>query len=182
MLPGLWLWQDNSWKNLFSYIGPGFLVSIAYIDPGNCKIKQIHFHSVSLSISLLPLVYPLTFSLGTSCSWDGSTGWSTVQIWGVPYFYLFFPLVCYFSSHFFCFICLSYLPFKVPNTIDWSSSIQLCVSHAYLYLRIMIILFLSQLLWIILVASCAALIIQSLAARLGVVTGWYFDPCNNYIC
>jgi hypothetical protein len=49
--------------------------------------------------------------------------------------------------------------------------------HAYLYLRIMIILFLSQLLWIILVASCAALIIQSLAARLGVVTGWYFDLC-----
>ena len=124
MLPGLWHWQKNSWKNLFSYVGPGFLVSIAYIDPGNCKIK----HSVSLSISLLSLVYPLTFSLGTSCSWDGSTGWSTVQIWGVPYFYLFFPLVCYFSSPFFCFICLSYLPFKVPNTIDWSSSIQLCVS------------------------------------------------------
>ena len=174
MLPGLWHWQKNSWKNLFSYVGPGFLVSIAYIDPGNCKIK----HSVSLSISLLSLVYPLTFSLGTSCSWDGSTGWSTVQIWGAPYFYLFFPLVCYFSSPFFCFICLSYLPFKVPNSIDWS-----LYAHAYLYLRIMIILFLlSQLLWIILVASCAALIIQSLAARLGVVTGWYFDPCNNYIC
>ncbi|CAI0420772.1 unnamed protein product [Linum tenue] len=25
----------KSWKNLFSYMGPGFLVSIAYIDPGN---------------------------------------------------------------------------------------------------------------------------------------------------
>ncbi|GLU21979.1 hypothetical protein SLE2022_380820 [Rubroshorea leprosula] len=25
----------RSWKNLFSYMGPGFLVSIAYIDPGN---------------------------------------------------------------------------------------------------------------------------------------------------
>ncbi|XP_022723909.1 metal transporter Nramp1 isoform X2 [Durio zibethinus] len=25
----------KSWKNLFAYIGPGFLVSIAYIDPGN---------------------------------------------------------------------------------------------------------------------------------------------------
>lgn len=35
-----------------------------------------------------------------------------------------------------------------------------------------------QLLWIILVASCAALIIQSLAARLGVVTGWYFMFVN----
>lgn len=25
----------TSWKNLFAYMGPGFLVSIAYIDPGN---------------------------------------------------------------------------------------------------------------------------------------------------
>ncbi|KAL6334199.1 hypothetical protein AAG906_006788 [Vitis piasezkii] len=25
----------KSWKNLFAYMGPGFLVSIAYIDPGN---------------------------------------------------------------------------------------------------------------------------------------------------
>lgn len=29
--------QKKSWKNFFSYLGPGFLVSIAYIDPGNCK-------------------------------------------------------------------------------------------------------------------------------------------------
>lgn len=27
--------QEKSWKNLFAYMGPGFLVSIAYIDPGN---------------------------------------------------------------------------------------------------------------------------------------------------
>ncbi|KAL2330571.1 hypothetical protein Fmac_018152 [Flemingia macrophylla] len=27
--------KRRSWKNLFSYMGPGFLVSIAYIDPGN---------------------------------------------------------------------------------------------------------------------------------------------------
>ncbi|MCD7449453.1 Metal transporter nramp1, partial [Datura stramonium] len=27
--------DKKSWKNIFSYIGPGFLVSIAYIDPGN---------------------------------------------------------------------------------------------------------------------------------------------------
>ncbi|KAL6570279.1 Metal transporter nramp1 [Orobanche minor] len=27
--------DKNSWKNLFAYMGPGFLVSIAYIDPGN---------------------------------------------------------------------------------------------------------------------------------------------------
>ncbi|KAA8531527.1 hypothetical protein F0562_006236 [Nyssa sinensis] len=25
----------KSWKNLCAYMGPGFLVSIAYIDPGN---------------------------------------------------------------------------------------------------------------------------------------------------
>ena len=34
--------QKKSWKNFFSYlIGPGFLVSIAYIDPGNCKIRSL---------------------------------------------------------------------------------------------------------------------------------------------
>ncbi|GMQ09219.1 hypothetical protein CsSME_00052672 [Camellia sinensis var. sinensis] len=27
--------DKKSWRNLFAYIGPGFLVSIAYIDPGN---------------------------------------------------------------------------------------------------------------------------------------------------
>ncbi|XP_038974195.1 metal transporter Nramp3-like isoform X2 [Phoenix dactylifera] len=68
--------ERKSWKNLFAYIGPGFLVSIAYIDPGNFET-------------------------------------------------------------------------------DLQSGAQ------YKY----------ELLWIILVASCAALIIQSLAAKLGVVTG-----------
>ncbi|XP_020270393.1 metal transporter Nramp3-like isoform X2 [Asparagus officinalis] len=68
--------EKTSWKNFFSYLGPGFLVSIAYIDPGNFET-------------------------------------------------------------------------------DLQSGAQ------YKY----------ELLWIILVASCAALVIQSLAARLGVVTG-----------
>ncbi|GAV72358.1 Nramp domain-containing protein [Cephalotus follicularis] len=68
--------DKKSWKNLFAYTGPGFLVSIAYIDPGNLET-------------------------------------------------------------------------------DLQSGAQ------YKY----------ELLWIILVASCAALIIQSLAANLGVVTG-----------
>ncbi|RDY02369.1 Metal transporter Nramp6, partial [Mucuna pruriens] len=66
----------KSWKNLFAYVGPGFLVSIAYIDPGNFET-------------------------------------------------------------------------------DLQSGAQ------YKY----------ELLWIILVASCAALLIQSMAANLGVVTG-----------
>ncbi|XWS20530.1 hypothetical protein CRYUN_Cryun31cG0109100 [Craigia yunnanensis] len=66
----------KSWKNLFAYIGPGFLVSIAYIDPGN-----------------------------------------------------------------------------------FESDLQSGAQYKY------------GLLWIILVASCAAVVIQSLAASLGVVTG-----------
>ncbi|KAH9288326.1 hypothetical protein KI387_032443, partial [Taxus chinensis] len=68
--------ERRSWKNLFAYIGPGFLVSIAYIDPGNFET-------------------------------------------------------------------------------------DLRAGAQYKY----------ELLWIILVASCAALVIQSLAANLGVVTG-----------
>ncbi|XP_038993335.1 metal transporter Nramp6-like isoform X1 [Hibiscus syriacus] len=66
----------KSWKNLFAYMGPGFLVSIAYIDPGN-----------------------------------------------------------------------------------FETDLQAGAQYKY------------GLLWIILVASCAALVIQSLAANLGVVTG-----------
>lgn len=40
--------QKSSWKNLFAYMGPGFLVSIAYIDPGNCKVlsPQPQFTSI----------------------------------------------------------------------------------------------------------------------------------------
>lgn len=68
--------DKKSWKNFFAYLGPGFLVSIAYIDPGN-----------------------------------------------------------------------------------FETDLQSGASYKY------------GLLWIILVASCAALIIQSLAANLGVVTG-----------
>nr|GMC77777.1 metal transporter Nramp6-like [Ipomoea batatas] len=73
----------KSWKNFFSYLGPGFLVCIAYIDPGNFQ--------------------------------------TDLQA-GAQYKY---------GKHF----------------------------------------FLLQLLWIILLASFAALLIQSLAANLGVVTG-----------
>ncbi|GFZ17243.1 NRAMP metal ion transporter 6 [Actinidia rufa] len=68
--------DKKSWRNLFAYMGPGFLVSIAYIDPGN-----------------------------------------------------------------------------------FETDLQAGAQYKY------------GLLWIILVASCAALIIQSLAANLGVVTG-----------
>ncbi|WOL18831.1 metal transporter Nramp3 [Canna indica] len=68
--------ERKSWKNLFAYMGPGFLVSIAYIDPGN-----------------------------------------------------------------------------------FETDLQAGAQFKY------------ELLWIILLASCSALVIQSLAAKLGVVTG-----------
>ncbi|ESW07809.1 hypothetical protein PHAVU_010G160800 [Phaseolus vulgaris] len=68
----------TSWKNLFAYVGPGFLVSIAYIDPGN-----------------------------------------------------------------------------------FETDLQSGAKYKY------------ELLWIILVASCAALLIQTMAANLGVVTGMH---------
>ncbi|XP_050230689.1 metal transporter Nramp1-like [Mercurialis annua] len=75
----------KSWKNLFSYMGPGFLVSIAYIDPGN-----------------------------------------------------------------------------------FETDLQAGAQYKY------------GLLWIILVASCAALVIQSLAANLGVVTGKHLaEHCRS---
>ncbi|KAK7262001.1 hypothetical protein RIF29_28329 [Crotalaria pallida] len=68
--------DKRSWRNLFAYMGPGFLVSIAYIDPGN---------------------FETDLQSGAKCKYE--------------------------------------------------------------------------LLWIILVASCAALVIQTMAANLGVVTG-----------
>ncbi|CAK9157455.1 unnamed protein product [Ilex paraguariensis] len=75
----------KSWKNFFAYMGPGFLVSIAYIDPGNLE-----------------------------------------------------------------------------------SDLRAGALYKY------------GLLWVILVASCSALIIQSLAANLGVVTGKHLaEHCRN---
>jgi hypothetical protein len=65
-------------------------------------------------------------------------------------------------------ICLSYLPFR----LSFFHSVMSCLSLTTNYDHILQL----QLLWIILVASCAALIIQSLAARLGVVTGLVFLP------
>ncbi|CAJ1954985.1 unnamed protein product [Sphenostylis stenocarpa] len=77
--------DKRSWKNLFAYMGPGFLVSIAYIDPGN-----------------------------------------------------------------------------------FETDLQAGAQYKY------------ELLWIILVASCAALAIQSMAANLGVVTGKHLaEHCRN---
>nr|QDC27811.1 natural resistance-associated macrophage protein 6 [Sedum plumbizincicola] len=77
--------DKTSWKNFFAYLGPGFLVSIAYIDPGN-----------------------------------------------------------------------------------FETDLQAGAQYKY------------ELLWIILVASCAALVIQSLAANLGVVTGKHLaEHCRN---
>ncbi|CAL0332337.1 unnamed protein product [Lupinus luteus] len=77
--------DKRSWKNLFRYMGPGFLVSIAYIDPGN-----------------------------------------------------------------------------------FETDLQAGAQYRY------------ELLWIILVASCAALLIQTMAANLGVVTGKHLaEHCRD---
>ena len=62
-------------------------------------------------------------------------------------------------------------------SICLSVCVCVCISDCFIFQRSVIyclLLFItdfSQLLWIILLASCAALIIQSLAANLGVVTG-----------
>lgn len=29
--------ETPKWKKVLGYIGPGILVSVAYLDPGNCK-------------------------------------------------------------------------------------------------------------------------------------------------
>lgn len=55
--------QKKSWKNLFAYMGPGFLVSIAYIDPGNCKICSFAAKKKICSFSLLQYFQFSSFSL-----------------------------------------------------------------------------------------------------------------------
>lgn len=124
--------QRRSWKNLFAYMGPGFLVSIAYIDPGNCKI---------------------TLFLIFFFSNEGKTNSETVYLW---YSYNNLQLRRIFRlGHNINMRCIdTFLVIFNPT----SSVFHFC-------------LFFLQLLWIILVASCAALVIQSMAANLGVVTG-----------
>jgi hypothetical protein len=62
-----------------------------------------------------------------------------------------------------------HMPIHLPFRLTFFHSVMLCLSLTKNYDHILQL----QLLWIILVASRVALIIQSLAARLGVVTGWY---------
>ncbi|KAG6497413.1 hypothetical protein ZIOFF_045312 [Zingiber officinale] len=96
--------QKPTWKRFMAYVGPGFLVSMAYIDPGNCN---------SLSLSLSFIVY--------------------LQLCGCDINLLFF--------------------------VEVETDLQAGADHKY------------QLLWVILIGLLFALIIQSLAANLGVVTG-----------
>ncbi|KAK2966450.1 hypothetical protein RJ640_005429 [Escallonia rubra] len=35
--------QKHGWRNFLTYVGPGFLVSIAYIDPGNSTLDNPHW-------------------------------------------------------------------------------------------------------------------------------------------
>ncbi|MQM03929.1 hypothetical protein Taro_036712 [Colocasia esculenta] len=88
--------KKPEWKKFLGHIGPGFLVSMAYLDPGNCE-------------SLIPL------SL----------------------------------SSLLCVLC----------ALALETDLQAGANHGY------------ELLWIVLVGLVFALIIQSLAANLGVVTG-----------
>ena len=70
-------------------------------------------------------------------------------------------------------------PSKVWNTMDRTSFIY-HTSISWLSVpRTITIFFRWQLLWIILIASCAALVIQSLAASLGVVTGQFYETCST---
>lgn len=76
--------QKTSWKNLFAYMGPGFLVSIAYIDPGNCKITTSQF------VMLTKFDTSPWLSFDCICySWNWSTVRSSVQVWGMDIFFLF---------------------------------------------------------------------------------------------
>lgn len=43
--------QEPAWKKFLSHIGPGFMVCLAYLDPGNSNILSLnlfsHTHMVS---------------------------------------------------------------------------------------------------------------------------------------
>ena len=67
-------------------MGPGFLVSIAYIDPGNCKIPLLH-------VSYLTIIYEVHYWLlfAYACSWNWFTVRSPIQVWGG---YILSLLIC----------------------------------------------------------------------------------------
>ncbi|KAJ8452866.1 hypothetical protein Cgig2_014629 [Carnegiea gigantea] len=117
--------DKKSWKNIFSYMGPGFLVSIAYIDPGNFEtdLQSGAQYKYGVCIFALETVH---------CS---------------------FVIFQQSSAEVIMSIYHTIVEFLVKPLKAEYNRIALC------------------LLWIILVASCAALIIQSMAANLGVVTG-----------
>ena len=36
-----------SWRKFLSFVGPGFFISIGYIDPGNCTLLSASFNRIS---------------------------------------------------------------------------------------------------------------------------------------
>lgn len=80
--------QRKSWKNLFSYLGPGFLVSIAYIDPGNCKISIFHPSILREIYHSCVLWFFLFSQLCLNFSWNWFAGRSPIQVWGVQVSFL----------------------------------------------------------------------------------------------
>ena len=45
------LTQEPAWKRFLCHVGPGFMVSLAYLDPGNCTRHTLNFIPFLLSTS-----------------------------------------------------------------------------------------------------------------------------------
>jgi hypothetical protein len=43
--------QEPAWKRFLAHIGPGFMVSLAYLDPGNCEHLLLSLSPCSVSLS-----------------------------------------------------------------------------------------------------------------------------------
>ena len=135
--------QNKSWKNFFAYLGPGFLVSIAYIDPGNCKIiNQIHFPiSFSLTIRwlMLFLLFFMCFAVETDLQAGAQYKYEVHKLFPYsPYLFdkiniNFFVLNSYFGSYWWLLVRVWWFNLWLPILV--LSQVMLLFGYKFLYIN-----------------------------------------------
>lgn len=62
--------ETPQWKKLLSYVGPGFLVSVAYLDPGNCLLSLSLHQQTRLVVVFTQLFLTFVLLIGTTINGD----------------------------------------------------------------------------------------------------------------
>ena len=110
--------QEPSWKRFLAHVGPGFMVSLAYLDPGNCE-------SLSLSLSLLSSPFSLSSLSRFSQPFSKLKQWKRIckleQITDMRYIFSAFQKQRRFCSFLFRFCAFLFATISLANLLNFYS-------------------------------------------------------------